>query len=150
MTMIMISRLSVLAAVLLVGAVEGFGVPGFGIQQATKTTSQHNKDDFVTRMDVKAVFVSAALSVAVLAGGPLGALADGSTKEFKLPPIDKSDVNRCVLNGSKMGQANAARDKLYDLRQCNLSGADASGYVDYVNVYNVNVNYLMFAIRNIQ
>ena len=26
-----------------------------------------------------------------------------------------------------MGQANAARDKLYDLRQCKLSGADASG-----------------------
>ena len=27
-----------------------------------------------------------------------------------------------------MGQANAARDKLYDLRQCDLSGADASGF----------------------
>ena len=53
--------------------------------------------------------------------------ADGSTKEFKLPPIDKEDKNRCVLTGSKMGQANAARDKLYDLRMCNLSGKDASG-----------------------
>ena len=27
-----------------------------------------------------------------------------------------------------MGQANAARDKLYDLRECNLSGQDASDY----------------------
>ena len=27
-----------------------------------------------------------------------------------------------------MGQANAQRDKLYDLRQCNLSGKDASGF----------------------
>jgi Pentapeptide repeats (8 copies) len=27
-----------------------------------------------------------------------------------------------------MGQANAARDKLYDLRQCQLSGAKANGY----------------------
>jgi uncharacterized protein YjbI with pentapeptide repeats len=26
-----------------------------------------------------------------------------------------------------MGQSNAARDKLYDLRQCQLSGSDASG-----------------------
>jgi uncharacterized protein YjbI with pentapeptide repeats len=26
-----------------------------------------------------------------------------------------------------MGQANAARDKLYDLRQCQLSGATAAG-----------------------
>jgi Pentapeptide repeats (8 copies) len=51
----------------------------------------------------------------------------GSTKEFKFPPIDFSDRNRCVLQGSNMGQSNAARDKLYDLRQCQLSGADASG-----------------------
>ena len=51
----------------------------------------------------------------------------GSTKEFKFPPIDISDKNRCVLQGSNMGQSNAARDKLYDLRQCQLSGADASG-----------------------
>jgi uncharacterized protein YjbI with pentapeptide repeats len=27
-----------------------------------------------------------------------------------------------------MGQANAARDKLYDLRQCKLSGANANGF----------------------
>jgi len=27
-----------------------------------------------------------------------------------------------------MGQANAARDKLYDLRQCDLSSQDASGF----------------------
>ncbi len=27
-----------------------------------------------------------------------------------------------------MGQANAQRDKLYDLRQCDLSGKDASGF----------------------
>ena len=27
-----------------------------------------------------------------------------------------------------MGQANAQRDKLYDLRQCNLSNQDATGF----------------------
>jgi uncharacterized protein YjbI with pentapeptide repeats len=27
-----------------------------------------------------------------------------------------------------MGQANAARDKLYDLRECNLAGAKAEGF----------------------
>lgn len=52
----------------------------------------------------------------------------GQTKDFKLPPIDYSDKTRCVLNSSSMGQANAARDKLYDLRECKLSGQDASGY----------------------
>ena len=52
----------------------------------------------------------------------------GQTKDFKLPPIDFSDKNRCVLQGSSIGQANAARDKLYDLRQCKLSGANAAGF----------------------
>jgi hypothetical protein len=57
------------------------------------------------------------------------AFADGATKEFKFPPVDLSDKSRCVLKGgSAMGQANAARDKLYDLRQCKLSGANAAGY----------------------
>lgn len=52
----------------------------------------------------------------------------GDTKTFKLPPIDSSDKNRCSLNSSSMGQANAARDKLYDLRQCDLSNQKASGF----------------------
>lgn len=57
------------------------------------------------------------------------AWADGQTKDFKFPPIDFGDKTRCVLKGgSSMGQANAARDKLYDLRQCQLSGANAAGY----------------------
>ena len=48
-------------------------------------------------------------------------------QQYKLPPIDKADKNRCVLTSSSMGQANAARDKLYDLRECDLQGQDASG-----------------------
>ena len=68
-------------------------------------------------------------TVAIVTLAPLDAWADGQTKDFKFPPIDYSDVNRCILKGgSSMGQANAARDKLYDLRQCKLSGADATGY----------------------
>ena len=60
---------------------------------------------------------------------PSAAWADGQTKDFKFPPIDYGDKSRCVLKGgSSMGQANAARDKLYDLRQCQLSGANAVGY----------------------
>jgi len=52
----------------------------------------------------------------------------GQTTTFKLPPIDLSNKNRCQFQDSKIGQANAARDSLYDLRQCDLSGKDASGY----------------------
>jgi hypothetical protein len=67
------------------------------------------------------VALASVLSAALLSS-PLPALADGQTEKFKLPPIDKSDKNRCLLNSSSMGQANAARDKLYDLRECQLSG----------------------------
>ena len=48
-------------------------------------------------------------------------------QQYKLPPIDRNDKNRCNLQSSSMGQANAARDKLYDLRECVLTGQDASG-----------------------
>lgn len=77
-------------------------------------------------INVGKIFAAAALSLAIFMG-PSPALADGQTKVFKLPPIDMADKNRCQFSGSKMGQANAQRDKLYDLRQCNLSGQDASG-----------------------
>jgi uncharacterized protein YjbI with pentapeptide repeats len=55
-------------------------------------------------------------------------MADGQTEKFKLPPIDYNDKTRCSMNSSTIGQANAARDKLYDLRKCQLSGASAPGY----------------------
>ncbi|GMI23597.1 hypothetical protein TeGR_g1881 [Tetraparma gracilis] len=56
------------------------------------------------------------------------ALADGSTGTFKLPPIDTSAKNRCSFSSSNIGQANAARDKLYDLRECDMSSQPARGY----------------------
>lgn len=71
-------------------------------------------------------FAGAALALAVFDPSP--AVADGQTKDFKLPPVDLSDKNRCAFVSSKMGQANAQRDKLYDLRYCNLSGQDATGF----------------------
>lgn len=52
----------------------------------------------------------------------------GQTSKFKLPPIDFSDPNRCKITSSAMGQSNAARDKLYDLRRCSLPNSDATGY----------------------
>lgn len=48
-------------------------------------------------------------------------------QQYKLPPIDRRDPNRCTLVSSSMGQANAARDKLYDLRECNLQGQSGAG-----------------------
>ncbi len=79
------------------------------------------------------------------------AWADGDTEKFKFPPIDRSIKNRCAFTSSAMGQArtahaaapaaslpaatrvtspqaNAARDSLYDLRECDLSGSNAAGF----------------------
>lgn len=79
-------------------------------------------------------FQSTAMINAALVGFGLAfcaaspAWADGQTKDFKFPPVDNSDENRCVLKSSSMGQANAARDALFDLRQCKLSNVNAVGY----------------------
>ena len=72
--------------------------------------------------------VSATVACTVLLSTSTAAWADGQTDKFKFPPIDYSNKNRCILNSSSMGQANAARDKLYDLRQCQLSGVNAAGF----------------------
>lgn len=70
----------------------------------------------------------------------------GQTKDFKLPPIDYADKTRCVFQGSNMGQSNAARDKLYDLRECKLSGKDASGLdLSGVIMTNTDVSNTKFA-----
>ncbi|KAL1528139.1 hypothetical protein AB1Y20_009501 [Prymnesium parvum] len=61
--------------------------------------------------------------------GPIpSALADGDTASFRFPPIDRAKKNRCTFASSAMGQANAARDSLYDLRECKMSSKDASTY----------------------
>lgn len=65
------------------------------------------------------------LSPALLPTPP--ALAE-DTITFKFPPIDKSNKNRCKWTSSAMGQANAARDSLYDLRECSMTSTDASGF----------------------
>jgi len=76
-----------------------------------------------------AAFALSSLLLLPLGGVVPPALADGDTKEFKFPPIDrKNDKQRCQFSGSAMGQANAARDSLYDLRECKMTGASAAGF----------------------
>eukprot|EP00903_Cladosiphon_okamuranus_P020124 g18479.t1 len=64
---------------------------------------------------------------AIAFSGGEAALADGSTAKFSLPPISQAK-DRCAFKSSAMGQANAARDKLYDLRECDMSGKSAAGF----------------------
>lgn len=55
-------------------------------------------------------------------------LADGQTSKFVLPPVDKNDKSRCAFKSSSMGQANAARDKIFDLRFCEMESSMAEGF----------------------
>jgi hypothetical protein len=143
-------QLSTVASTLLLFVTQqsnAFQIPSLG---ATGTTRQQSSSHFSTEQQTtrstslmsrrrdsssspdwneRAVGAIAAAAFSLfLIMAPSPAFADGQTKEFKFPPIDFSDTTRCRLNSSSMGQANAARDKLYDLRQCELSGVDASGF----------------------
>lgn len=77
----------------------------------------------------KNMFGACAASICVLLGGPITGPAFASSDQisYRLPPVDLSDPKRCELRSSSMGQANGARDKLYDLRQCTLTGQTGAG-----------------------
>lgn len=67
-------------------------------------------------------------AVALAAAALAGTLATGAVIAApKLPPIDMTARDRCVPLSSAMGQANAARDKLLDLRECALGGLKFHG-----------------------
>ena len=72
--------------------------------------------------------LSTAVLSSILLLSPLPSHAKKGGEDFSFPPIDRTDTSRCTLNSSKMGQANAARDKLYDLRECQLSGVKGDEY----------------------
>lgn len=99
---------------------------GEGASTTTKATIK-KYHSVATRYAQLAMASAVSLSI-VFSTTTMAAQADGQTERFRLPPIDLSDKNRCKLNSSTIGQANAARDKLYDLRQCQLSGASAPGF----------------------
>jgi uncharacterized protein YjbI with pentapeptide repeats len=93
--------------------------------QSSKTNDSES-DNFGKTL-ANAVLVSM-VSLSLFSADAPPAFADGQTEKFKLPPVDLKDKDRCKLSSSSIGQANAARDKLYDLRLCNLSGQEAVGY----------------------
>ena len=66
--------------------------------------------------------------------------SDAIEQQYKLPPIDRKDVNRCQFVDSAMGQANAARDKLLDLRECDMKGKSAAGK-DLSGIIGENSNF---------
>lgn len=52
--------------------------------------------------------------------------AEMERRKVAYPPIDRRNKNRCQWQSSAMGQSNAARDKLFDLRECDMKGSSAA------------------------
>lgn len=94
----------------------GVGRPAVGTTTTTSSSLEARADGLgedatgTLMGNVGKAIATAALAMAVFDPSP--ALADGQTEKFKLPPIDKNDKMRCTFNDSKMGQANAQRDKV--------------------------------------
>lgn len=69
------------------------------------------------------------LSTLLNAPLPAGAIdiLSASGIKYKLQTlVDKP--GRCMFQSSSMGQANGARDQIYDLRMCKMSGLEAKGF----------------------
>ena len=75
---------------------------------------------------ISRVFGQSFLSLALMT--TLQPSASFAQDQFRLPPIDRKDPNRCEMTSSSIGQANAGRDKLLDLRECDLKGKGAEGF----------------------
>jgi uncharacterized protein YjbI with pentapeptide repeats len=99
-----------------------------GMRDDSNSINYNRKDPKTTQNRVFAQLALASIVSLSILSNPLPASADGQTEKFRLPPIDFNDKTRCSLSSSTIGQANAARDKLYDLRQCKLVGAKAEGF----------------------
>ncbi|KAG2486793.1 hypothetical protein HYH03_014592 [Edaphochlamys debaryana] len=101
-----------------------------------KATSSSSRSALVVRCQASregpsstALAVTAAAGLSALAANLLA--ANMAMADFRLPPIDKNDPNRCARGfvGNTIGQANAVSDKLLDLRLCSFAGKDLSGRV---------------------
>lgn len=102
-----------IVAVAALSATDAFVVLPVGVQAPRRPTaalhaSKTSVEDTMATLG-KAI-ATAALVLAVFDPSP--AFADGQTNKFKLPPVDLKDKARCQFQDSKMGQANAQRDKV--------------------------------------
>eukprot|EP00403_Amphidinium_massartii_P028955 CAMPEP_0178404378 /NCGR_PEP_ID=MMETSP0689_2-20121128/17851_1 /TAXON_ID=160604 /ORGANISM="Amphidinium massartii, Strain CS-259" /LENGTH=263 /DNA_ID=CAMNT_0020025357 /DNA_START=26 /DNA_END=817 /DNA_ORIENTATION=- len=79
------------------------------------------------RQGLMAAAAGALASFAVEESSIQPADADVAERRIVLPDIDRKDKKRCKWRSSSMGQANAARSSLFDLRECNLAGTSAMG-----------------------
>lgn len=119
------------SAALVAGAVPSMALSRPPAMRVNAPTSMAAPREQVPVSAVASALAAVALSMGGTFLGATPAMAATATSAsgitFKLPPIS-DNPNRCNFQSSAMGQANAARDSLYDLRQCKMSGLDASGF----------------------
>lgn len=94
--------------------------PSMSLSSTAKRNSSNDGGGSNNRVlaDAARAFATFVAGTTLLFAGN-AAVADGGTAKFSLPPISQAK-DRCNFKSSAMGQANAARDSLYDLRECNL------------------------------
>lgn len=109
--------------IVLAAAVAGFGARTF--VQAPPPAEKAPLNEVSGRRQLLAALGGLA-GAAVLEGLAPPAEAGLERQRIAYPPINRQDKKRCIWKSSAMGQANAARDKLFDLRECKMSGTDAS------------------------
>ncbi|KAJ1472529.1 hypothetical protein T484DRAFT_1975149 [Baffinella frigidus] len=120
----MVRLISVLAGAAAIATTDAFATPALGgVAQRARASSSCSLqmgpgEDLMKR-------AGTVLSGVALMGGML--LPYAADAAYNFPPIDSKDTTRCVFKSSAMGQSNAARDKLYDLRECPMEGKDAAG-----------------------
>ena len=91
----------------------------------------YNKDKNQLRNTIAYSTLALALSAALTILSPLPNITPPHSQAAaipRLPPIDRNNPNRCNPTSSAIGQANAARDQLLDLRECDLRNSDLSHY----------------------
>lgn len=82
----------------------------------------------------------AALGSVALGGAAQEANAEQEKRGVAYPPINRKDKYRCKYVSSAMGQSNAARDKLLDLRECDLHEKSAAD-MDIAGAYLMDGNF---------
>ncbi|KAG2428443.1 hypothetical protein HXX76_011563 [Chlamydomonas incerta] len=101
------------------------------MQRSASTVKRAGRSSMVVRC--QAARPSLGSVAAAVATGVAASLlsANMAMAEFRLPPIDKTDPNRCDRGyvGNTIGQANAVSDKTLDMRLCSYAGKDLHGRV---------------------
>jgi len=97
------------------------GAPGFLQFFGTKQPQRQQPQEATEELGRRGLFAAAGAAVASLG---LQDPAEAS-RRLAYPPIDKQAKGRCKWVSSAMGQANAQRDKLLDLRECDMHGQTA-------------------------